>query len=92
MLLLLHASKDNACKDQQARSQGGMQGAMHPQKSAKRFTFSFSHQMGKKWGFCSRVEGDEAQKVHFSGPKGPLLGVLDPPKSILATNLKTSIE
>ena len=26
-------------------------------------------------GFCRRVEGGEVQKVHFLGPKGPLLGV-----------------
>ena len=58
---------------------------MHPPKSAKRSTFS--HKVGQKLGFCRRVRGVRFKKVHFLGPKGPLFGVLHPPKSILATGL-----
>ena len=55
-----------------------------PSKSAKRSTFS--HKVGQKWGFCKRVKGDEVQKVHFLGPKGPHFGV-PPLPSILAMGL-----
>ena len=52
--------------------------AVAPPKSAKRSTFS--HKVGQKWGFCRRVRGVRFKKVHFLGPKGPLLGVPHPPK------------
>ena len=58
---------------------GGVQGVHPPQKkSGKRSTFC--HKVGQKWGFCRRVEGGEVQKVHFVGPKGPLLGGSAPPQ------------
>ena len=56
---------------------GGAGGATHHPKSPKRSTFS--HKMGQKWVFCRRVKGDEVQKVHFLGPKGPLFGGTAPP-------------
>ena len=56
----------------------GVRGMMHHLKSTKRSTFS--HKVAQKWGFCRRVKGGEGQKVHFLGPKGPLLGVPHLPK------------
>ena len=67
---------DNRTTFKQARSQGVRRTA----QSAKRSTFT--HKMGKKWGVCKRVKGDEVQKVHFWGPiqKVNILGVPHPPK------------
>ena len=50
---------------------------MHPQNLPKGPLFS--DKMGQNWGFCKRVKGDEVQKVHFWGPKGPHFGGSAPP-------------
>ena len=59
------------CSDQ-AHSQGGAGDAMLHPNLAK------GPLLATKWaqnrGFCRRVGGVEVQKVHFLGPKGPLLG------------------
>ena len=52
--------------------------ATHYPISGKRSTFS--HEVGQKLGFRTRVKEGELQKVHFLGPKGPLLGVPHLPK------------
>ena len=69
----------------QARSQGGCDA---PPESGKRSTFG--HKVGQKWDLCRKVDGGEAQKVHFLGSKGPLFfgggGVLPPLDSILTTS------